>query len=105
MNLRGEIATSLPARLSEESVQVVKDWIAAANKTEQEQLADLAGTSRPHLYHLSAGRRTCGPELARELETASKQLALLTRGRLPVLKRTDLCPACGRCEYAAKCSA
>src|SRR5690348_12369784 len=85
-------------------VKVVKDWMAAANKTEQQQLADLAGTSRAHLYHLSAGRRTCGPDLARALELASTQLAEASRGRLPVLKRTDLCPACGRCEYAAKCS-
>lgn len=84
-------------------MNAIKEWIAAANKTEQESLASLAGTSRAHLYHLSAGRRSCGPELARELEIASVKLAVATQGRLPVVLRTALCPACGRCELAAKC--
>lgn len=85
-------------------MNAIKEWIAAANKGEQEQLASLAGTSRAHLYHLSAGRRSCGPELARELELASHKLAVVTRGRLPVILRTALCPACGRCELARQCN-
>lgn len=86
-------------------MKVVKDWIAAANKTEQTQLAGLAKTSRPHLYHLSSGRRACGPELARRLELASRQIHTETAGRLPILLRTELCAACGRCEYAKECAA
>lgn len=84
-------------------MSVVKAWMAAASKEEQQELATLAGTSRGQLYQLSSGRRTAGPDLARSIELASRQMAKVTRGRLKVLKRTDLCPACGACEYATGC--
>src|SRR3954470_10389629 len=78
--------------------------MAAASVEEQKQLAALAKTSRAHLYHLSAGRRVCGPDLALALENASRELRT-TNDQLPVLQRTELCPACGRCEYAKRCAA
>lgn len=86
-------------------MSTVKAWMAAATRVEQEELADLAGTSRAHLYHLSTGRRVASADLARALELASKHLSAVSRERLAVLRREDLCPACGRCEYAKRCSA
>lgn len=85
-------------------MNVVKVWMGAANIEEQQRLAALANTSRAHLRHLAAGRRVCGPDLALAIETASRELCAASGGRLPVLERTALCPACGRCEYAARCS-
>lgn len=81
-------------------MNVMKIWMAAANREEQERLAALAKTSRAHLYHLASAKRTASAGLARELELASAQLA---RDGLPALQREDLCPACGRCEYAKQC--
>jgi len=86
-------------------VNAMKEWMCAATKEEQIHLAALAKTSRAHLYHLSTGRRIASSELARELELASTELAVSSRGRLKALRREDLSPACGRCEYAKQCAA
>lgn len=84
-------------------MNAVKEWMSAANRAEQEQLAALANTSRAHLYHLRTGRRIASADLAQDLEAASSQLSVASRGRLKVLHREDLSHACGRCEYAKKC--
>lgn len=86
-------------------MNAVKEWMSSANKTEQEQLAALAKTSRAHLRHLSMGRRVASADLAQQLEAASTQLSLASRGRLKVLRREDMSPACGRCDYAKQCAA
>jgi hypothetical protein len=75
--------------------------MSAATRDEQVSLAALAKTSRAYLYQLSMGRRSASSELAREIELASTALAV--PGRLKALRREDLSPACGRCEYAKQC--
>lgn len=80
----------------------VKEWMTLATSGEQAELAAVAGTSRGHLYQLSSGERTAGPQLARRIESASRILRKVNK-RLPVLKRSALCPACGECEFAKRC--
>lgn len=80
----------------------LKKWMRLATAGEQAELASIAGTSRGHLYQLSSGERRAGPELARRIENASKRMRKLNRD-LPVLRRTELCPACGECEIVKRC--
>lgn len=80
----------------------MKAWMSAATTAEQEELAAAANTSRGMLYQLSSGERTAGPALARRIELASKGLRR-ENPKLPLIRRTELCPACGECEFAKKC--
>lgn len=85
-------------------INAVKAWMEAASTDEQNALADAAGTSRGHLYHLATGRRICSADLGKRLEIAADAMRAYNPD-LPRLKRTDLCPACAACEYARKCGA
>lgn len=82
--------------------QSMKAWMALATTAEQYELAGTAGTSRGHLYQLSSGERTSGPDLAKRLELASKFMRQQNH-KLPILHRAELCPACGECEFANRC--
>lgn len=81
---------------------VLKKWMATATPAERARLAASAKTTIGTLKQVAGGYRTEGkpsttPELARRVELASVRLV---RDGLPVLKREDLCQACGKCEYA-----
>lgn len=84
---------------------VMQRWIDAATPAQLAKLAKLAGTTVGNLRQIAGGYRTKGklqvsPELARKLEIASRPM---NRHGLPVLYRAQLCPACGRCEFAKGC--
>lgn len=80
------------------------DWMEAATTHEQIMLAAAAETSRAYLYRLASGARTASAELAGRLEEAAADLRAVSKGRLPVLTRGDLCPACAGCPYFQKCT-
>lgn len=89
-------------------MNVIKQWMRLASTEEQEQLAKLAGTKRPYLYHLAgeknkAYKREPMPKLAIALEAASAVLRKQSKGRLPLIYRTDLVTACRECSFAQKC--
>lgn len=85
------------------SMTTLKLWMRAATPAEQELLAERAGTSRQYLYQLSSGFRVCSADLGSSLERETKAMAKASKGRLPIVYRTDLVPACAACEYAQKC--
>lgn len=85
------------------SMNSLKLWMRAATPDEQELLAERAGTSRQYLYQLSGGFRVCSADLGSALERETKAMAKASKGRLPIVYRTDLVPACRACEYALKC--
>ena len=78
-------------------------WMRAATPEEQEALARAAETSRAHLYQVSGGHRMFSPAKAAMVERATSAMAKSSRGRLPVVWRTDLAPVCAGCEFAQKC--
>lgn len=89
-------------------MNVIKQWMRLATTAEQEELAALAGTKRPYLYHLAGEKgkaygREPRPELAIALEAASRTLHKRSDGRLPLIYRTDLVTACRECAFAQKC--
>jgi DNA-binding transcriptional regulator YdaS (Cro superfamily) len=78
-------------------------WMAAATPSEQEYLADQVETSRATLYQYSSGHRTCSAERGADIERVTREMAKTSKGRLSVVLRTDLVPACRACPYAQKC--
>lgn len=81
----------------------MKDWMEAATAEEQKALALQAGTSRRYLYRLAEGVRVASADLAGSIEQAAEPMRKVSKGRLPRLLRTDLCPACSVCPFAKKC--
>ena len=80
----------------------LKQWLARATIAERDKLVHLASTSTNALQqtagaYRSEGKLSTTPEYARRLELAA---ARVHREGLPVIKRTDLCAACNRCEFA-----
>lgn len=78
-------------------------WMKAATTEEQIALADRIGSSREMLYQYSTGHRKTGVERAAQIEAATKDMAKASKGRLPVVLRTDLVDTCRECPYAQRC--
>lgn len=81
----------------------LKLWMRAATPDEQQLLAQRVGTSRAMLYQYAGGFREVSAARAGQIETATKAMAKASKGRLPVVYRTDVVQACRECEYARRC--
>ena len=89
--------------MSDKPLTALKVWMAAATPDEQELLADRIGSSRGMLYQYAGGFREVSALRGGQIETATKAMAKASKGRLPVVYRTDVVEACRQCQYAAKC--
>jgi hypothetical protein len=85
------------------TISIVKQWMSLATVEEQQLLAERAGTSRGYLYQLAGGHRQASAELGAAIERESKAMARASKGRLPVIYRTDIVAACRACDFAQKC--
>lgn len=85
------------------TITPMKHWMAAATADEQELLAQRVGTSRGMLYQMAGGYRNASAERAQAIERETKLMHRSSKGRLPIVYRTDLCEACRRCEFAQRC--
>lgn len=85
------------------TISVIKNWMSLATSDEQELLAQRCGTSRGYLYQLSGGHRQASADLGAAIERETKAMAKASRGRLPIVYRTDIVSACRACEFAQKC--
>lgn len=81
----------------------LKIWMAAATSDEQELLASRIGTSKGMLYQYAGGFREVSALRGGQIEAVTMQMAKASKGRLPVVYRTDVVAACRQCQYAAKC--
>ena len=81
----------------------LKVWMAAATADEQELLAQRVGTTRANLYQYAGGHRQASAERGGAIERETRAMAKASKGRLPVVVRTDIVSACRACEYAQKC--
>jgi DNA-binding transcriptional regulator YdaS (Cro superfamily) len=82
------------------TITPMRQWMAAATTAEQELLAERVGTSRAMLYQLAGGFRNASAERAQSIERETRGMARASKGRLPIVYRTDLCEACRGCEFA-----
>lgn len=87
-------------------VNIFQKWMAQATFDEKTRMAELAGTTIGTLRQAAGAYRTDGqlhvePVLARRIELAT--IALSKEGKLPVLPREKLSPACAGCEFAKRC--
>lgn len=80
----------------------LKTWMAAATVAQQEEMAELANTTRGTLYQY-VSNRTPSAEKAALIEAATIVMHKRTKGKLPVVYRTDLSTACSQCQFARKC--
>jgi hypothetical protein len=85
------------------TITPMKAWMMAATPPEQITLAEMVGTSRQMLYHYAGGFREVSASRAGEIEAATKAMAKASKGRLPIVYRTDVAEACRGCEYARRC--
>lgn len=85
------------------TISIVKQWMSLATVEEQQLLAERAGTSRGYLYQLAGGHRQASAELGAAIERETKVMARASKGRLPVVYRTDIVSACRACDFAQKC--
>lgn len=84
-------------------VSALKLWMRLATAAEQEALAAKCDTSRQMLYQVANGHRNFSASKAGLIEAASAAMHKATRGRLPLLYRSDLAIACASCAYAREC--
>jgi hypothetical protein len=86
------------------NIRKLKQWINVATTDELAALAKLAKTTPFYLkYNLATGLRKADAPLAARLEHAAT-IVRANNPHLPVLLRTDLCPACSVCAYAKACT-
>lgn len=85
------------------TITPMRNWMAAATVDEQELLAQRIGTSRGMLYQMAGGHRNASAERAQAIERETRLMAKASKGRLPVVYRTDLCEACRSCDFAQRC--
>lgn len=93
--------------MKKKASNAMRRWLAKANPREIQKLAQSADTTVGHLRQIAGGYRNEGRAvveagLAGRIEMGAARL----RGKnavLPVLLRTDLCPACRGCQYAKSC--
>lgn len=85
------------------TITPMKAWMAAATVDEQEMLAERVGTSRGMLYQMAGGYRNASAERAQSIERETRLMARASKGRLPIVYRTDLAEACRGCDFAQRC--
>lgn len=89
------------------TITQLKAWLNAATPAERETLAKLVNTSVQYLSHVAvnedkAYRREPKIPLAAGIERETAAMARVSKGRLPVVLRTDLVEGCRACPYARK---
>lgn len=84
-------------------MNIFKLWMKAATPEEQQLMADALGTSRGMLYQISGGHATVSAERGILLERAAARMHRESKGRLPLIYRTDMVEACRQCDFAQKC--
>lgn len=91
-----------------DTITPMKAWMRQATPDEQVALAERAGTSRQYLHHLSASedkryKREPSASLAAAIERETKSMHKASKGRLPIVYRTDLNSTCRGCDFARRC--
>jgi DNA-binding transcriptional regulator YdaS (Cro superfamily) len=84
-------------------VTPLQSWWARATTAERSTLAKALGTSTKYLSFYAQGRRQPGADRGIVIERETKLMNKASEGRLPVVYRTDVVPACRECEFARRC--
>lgn len=90
------------------STNTLARWMELATVREKEELAERVGSSYAYVvFHLPKTERKNWrepkPALAAGIEEATIAMARASKGRLPVVYRTELNSACRGCKFAARC--
>ncbi len=75
----------------------------AATVSEHRLLAERVGTTKGNLEQYAGGFRAPSAAMGIALEREIAKMHRASKGRLPVVLRTDLVTACRQCEFARRC--
>lgn len=89
------------------TITSLKAWLKAATTAERDTLAQRVGTSTQYLAHVAVNedknyKREPKIALAAGIERETTTMAKASKGRLPIVLRTDLIEGCRQCPYARK---
>lgn len=85
------------------TITPLRAWMAAATSEEQKLLAARIESSVGTLYQYSSGHRQVSAARGIAIERETKAMARVSKGRLPVVWRTDTVAACRSCDFARRC--
>lgn len=80
----------------------LKDFRDRATKEEREALAQAAQTTEGYLFNHLGVHRDVPIAKAAAIEAFTAGLAVLNKGRTPVIHRADLCADCAQCPHAPR---
>lgn len=80
------------------------EFLHKATKEEQNTLAEKCQTSVKYLQQLGNEERFPSADIGGKIELAAKDLTRRSKGRLPLLRRGDIVPACGVCPFFKRCT-
>lgn len=81
----------------------LRKFLTAATEEERDRLAAAAGTSTSYLYTIAGGHRHAKIETVAAIERASTTMSKRSRGRLPIVPRSDLASTCAECPHFKAC--
>jgi hypothetical protein len=84
-------------------MNMLKLWMRAATPSERRVLAKRVGTSEGNLVQYAGGHRNASAQRGITIELQTKKMHKASKGRLPLVYRTDLVAACRDCHFAQKC--
>lgn len=80
----------------------LKQWLQKASKNQKAILASYADTSVGNLLQMAYGHRTPSAEMGAKIVSGVRRM--IGKGyAVPAIKRSELVPACAKCEHAKKC--
>jgi hypothetical protein len=84
-------------------MNMLKLWMRAATPSERRVLAKRVGTSEGNLVQYAGGHRNASAARGIAIEQQTAKMHKASKGRLPLVYRTDLVEACRNCGFAQKC--
>ena len=84
-------------------MKALRLFLTSSTESERERLAKGAGTTVPYLYAIAGGHRDPKIETIAAIERSSITISKRSKGRLPILPRTEISPACAACPFAKAC--
>lgn len=82
------------------NVDALRRWFSVATPLEKAELERVTGVSKNYLYQIMNGNRAMSASKAGIIVETANDIGKHSNGRLPVLKRRELCEACKNCPHS-----
>lgn len=78
------------------------EWMRTATTDEHKRLAELSGLALGYIKQVSTGARNASADAAGRIVEAANEIRKKSKGRLPRLRRADICMACYFCPHCKR---